>query len=178
MVSPISAGIRNGVIAGLITVIITLILYFVNPSLILSGVSTALFVVVIILMVMAGLAVKRSNGGFLSFKDGFLSGFVTFAVYAIISGLFTYILYNFIGTDLADLTKEKTIEWSMKMFEMAGLPEDQMEDAITAIEESDTSMTIGKTVMGMFMNMLMGLIPAAIIGLIIRKKGEERPNYT
>ena len=171
MISPISSGIKNGVIAGLATVILSLVLYFVSPKTMMSFAGYFQFIFVIVMMVLAGTAVRKSNDGYLDFGDAFKATWVTYAIYSLIAAIFTYVLYNIIDPGLADVIKEQTIETTKGIAEMfAGGNEDQMEEMLSVLEDQDYSMTIGKVGISFITNLVIGAIIAAIISLIIRKK--------
>ena len=170
MISPASSGIKNGFIGGLLAVIVSLVLYFVSADLMLQISNWSNFLISIVFMVLAGLAVKKSNDGFLSFGEGFMASWLTYVIFALLGAIFSYLLFNVIDPDLSELIKARTIATMQSMMEIIGGDEDQMEETLSIMEDQDYSMSAGKTGLGFLMSALFGAIPSAIIALIIRKK--------
>ncbi len=159
---------KYGMLAGLVTVVLYMIIYFVNAKTMLGPlVQWGSLLIFIGAMAKAGIDRKNDNGGYLSFMDTFLEGFKTYAIAAIIYYIFYYILFNFIDPGLTELLKEQAIEAIEKMAGLVG--GDGMEAAMDAIESQDFSIGIGSALMSLFMSILGGGIVALIVAVFIKK---------
>lgn len=162
--------IKNGLILGGVLIVLSLVLYLVNPRVYLTWASWIGYAVVIYFMYKTAVAVKAEEGGTLSFGGAFVASFVPMAIGLLISSLFSYLLQNFIAPELGDLTKEMAIETIEKMSSMFGgeMGDEMMEQ----IENEDYSLTVGKTMLGWVFSLLIGCIPAVVVAAITKKSGE------
>ena len=166
--------VKYGVMGGLASIVITLILWFINPDYLLNYVGTIIgFVVLIYFMYMAGKEARELSGGYIDFGEIFKYLFITFVVMSLITALFNYVLFNFIDSSLLDRQKELAIKAAEKMATMIG-GEDALDEITDTIEDQDFSYTIGKAIQGWIFGMIFGAIIAAIQGAIMKKRD---PNF-
>jgi len=169
-------GISNGLIAGLVGIVLYLGYYFINPDLLFNfwlGFIVGL-AVWIYFMRKAGMDTKADNGGFLTFKEGLKPTFLTFVVGSLLTVLFSYVLFNMIDPSLNDLMKEKSLEMAEKMSSMFGASEEAVEAMREQMEEQDMSMSIGRLVQQYLIGLIFpGFILALIISAVIKKKPAE-----
>ncbi len=166
--------VKYGVLGGFASVILTLILWFINPDYLLSFTGSAAgFLILIFFMYMAGKEARTLSYGYIDYGEIFKYLFITFVIMSLISTIFVYILYNFIDTGMLERQKEMAIKTAEKMASMFG-NEDAIEEISDKIEEQDFSYTIGKAIQGWIFGMLLGAIIAAIQGAIMKKKD---PNF-
>ena len=162
--------IKFGLYYALINILYSLIVYFINPDLLLN-VKVGLimsYLIPIIFMFLAAKAERNQNNGSLSFGEGFKTAFLTWMVGTFLSIMFGYVLYNFIDPSLLDAAKEQAIEMSQGVAEKFGAPE----EALSQMEEdmADTNpMSISTVMIGWFFNLIAGAIIAVIIGAVTKR---------
>ena len=163
--------VKYGVIAGILVSALYLILYFISPGLVLS---TALtyggLVIPIAFMVKVAMEEKEANGGFLTFAEALKSTFLVYVVHAVIFYIMYYVLYNYIGPELEDLTREKAIAMMDKMSGFMG--EEAAEKAAEQIDQQDFSYGIGKLMLSLLMSAIGGFIISLIVSLIMKRNPE------
>lgn len=159
------ANLKNGLILGLIGIIYTLVMYFLDLSL--NNIQGYVFILIQIVVLYFLVKMYRDNflHGMISFGQALGAGVVICLYYSIIIAIFTYILYAFIDTNLIDkmlaMTEEKLLN--------SGLSQSQI----------DASMTVQSRIMkpgfmapiSIFGNMFQGLIMSLIVAAFVRKEG-------
>ncbi|HSI75922.1 MAG TPA: DUF4199 domain-containing protein [Lunatimonas sp.] len=163
--SPIAYGAKVGVYIGLIMVIITLLLYFVDYTLLVSmwfGIIALILFFGLILY--AGFNFRKANGGFLAFGPAFQFAFVTLIVVGVISMLGNILLYQVIDPQLPELLVESQLESMLSMMDRFGAG-----DSITGdqIDEMRGGLEVNYTLAGQMKSFGIGLIIYAVLGLII-----------
>lgn len=163
--------IKNGLIYGLASVIYSLVVYLVAPDLLFSmGISMVVgLALVIFFMVRAANAEKEDNEGFLSYGEALRTTFVVFAVGALISTLFTYVLYNFIDSSLLEVMQEQAVETAVSMAERFGAEGEQLEEIREKAMEQDMSFGIGKVALNYIFACIFGLIISLIVSAFVKK---------
>lgn len=162
--------IKNGVILGVVLIVISLVLYLVSPRVYLTWGQWIGYIAVIYFMYKTAVTVREEEGGVLPFGAAFVASFVPMAIGLLTSSLFAYLLQNFIAPELGDLTKEMAIETIEKVSAMFG--EGMSDDMIEEIEKQDYNLTIGKSMLGWLFAMVFGCVPALIIAAITKKSGD------
>ncbi len=159
------ANITNGIILGLIGIVYTLVMYFLD----LSFNKAQGYIFIALQFIVLYFLVK-------SYRDNFLHGSMTYGqalgagvviclYYAILIGIFTYILYGIIDPDLLN----KQMAASEEMMLKRGMSEAQIE-AGRQFQEKIMNPEI-MAPLSIFGNMLWGLILSLIIGIFVRKEG-------
>lgn len=162
------SSVKYGVIAGLAGVIYSLLLYFTdqtaNGALGLVG-----FIITLYFMWKACQDDKISQGGFASFREMFSSAFLTFAVAAIFTVGFQYILLTVIDPELAQIQAEETMEQTAKILEWAGLEENSKEYE-EALEEAEKNAmpSLKNSIWGYFMVLIFGALISLIFGAAMK----------
>ncbi len=159
------ANLTNGLILGLIGIVYSLIIYFLD----LSFNKAQGFVFMVLQVVILYYLLK-------SYRDNFLYGNITYGkalgaglviclYYAILIAIFNYILYTVI--DPALLSKQ--LAFTEEMMLKKGLPQAQI-DAGMAIQSKIMKPAI-MAPLSIFGTMLWGLIISLIVGIFVRKEG-------
>ncbi|MCH6234787.1 DUF4199 domain-containing protein [Cognataquiflexum rubidum] len=176
--SPFKAGLNSGLILGIISVVITYILYFIDPTLLVAWyVGIGILVLYFGLIIYFGGQYRSSIGGFMTFGTAFNFAFVAMVVSGIISMLGSLLLYNVVDPALPGVLIESQMETQMAMLEKFGAA-----DAMTSeqIDDIRTSLEGGYTVLGQVKAFGFLLIAYAIIALIlgaILKKRDKSLDY-
>lgn len=165
---------NNGLFLGTALIISTYAIYWANPALFFTAKSSILLIIYFLIILKTGSEVKRSQDGYLTYGQGFKNMFVTGAIAVFMCTIFEYILFNFIGPELAEMKKELELE-SMEnlrglVLELSPNYETQFDDALEQLENTDTSGIYNtfKT----FINRLFApaALSAAIMSLVIMRK--------
>jgi len=164
-INPWKANITNGLILGLIGIVYTMVVYFLDLTF--NKVQGWVFLALLIIILFFLVKSYRDNyrDGFINFGQALGAGMIIFLYYAIISAVFTYILYTFIDANLLD----KQLAFTEGEMLKRGLPQ----------EAIDMSMSIQKKIMkpaimapiSIIGNMFSGLIMSLIVGAFVRKEG-------
>ena len=158
--------LKYGIIYGLISVIFSLVYYYVIPFG-LGTMSIISFIIMIVILVIVGRTQRQENNDILPYgealKTTFLTGFV-------ISTLFTIIMVNLIDPSLVEKLTEMGMETARSMMEAVGMPEDKLAEAMEkAEEESVNGFTPTKQLLSIFQSAIFVLIVAAIVSIFIKK---------
>jgi len=157
-------GVKWGLILGGILVAYTIVLYSIDMSLMIGGITQYLPILFVIAIgFLVAKSYKETHKGFGSFGDIFKQLLITFAIGVAISLTVKFVLFNFIDTDAAQQLMDLSIEKTSEMMESLGaeLPEEALEKmantnpfAVSTIIISFASLTFG--------NILFGLMIAGI----------------
>jgi hypothetical protein len=163
--TPIAYGAKVGVYIGLIMVIITFLLYFVDYTLLVSlwfGILALIFLFGLILY--AGFNFRKVNSGFLGFNPAFQFAFVTLMVCGVVSIMGNILLYQKIDPQLPELLVESQLESMLSMMDRFGAG-----DSITGdqIDEMREGLEVNYTIAGQIKSFGIGLIINAVLALII-----------
>ena len=164
-VSVWKANLTNGLIMGLLGVVFTLVLYFLN--LIFSRSLGYIFLIAQIFILYYMIKSYRNNWlhGYMTYGQSVGAGVIIFLYYAVISAIFTYILYKFIDTGLT----AKLLSFSEDTLVKRGMSQ-QMIDAGMAFNKKIFTPGI-MALMSVFWIMLEGTIISLIISIFTRKEG-------
>ena len=143
--------------------LITVLAYALNLELLTNmWVGILILIAIIIFGIISVAKVKQAQNGFASFKQAFTSYFITVLIGLLISTLVSFLLFNVIDTDAADVLKEKTIEKTVEMMENFNTPTEVIAETVEQME-SQNQYSIGNVTKG-----LAGyLVVFSIIGLIV-----------
>ncbi len=167
--------IKSGVTIGIISIVVSLLLYIIDSSLLASmWVGISIFVLIIFLVSYFGIQHRKEIGGYLDFGNAWIYSIQVFVVAGIIGTLFNILLYNVVDPDLPEIIAEQAVENAESMMQRFGMPEDQMDEAL---EKARTDTLDRLTVVGSLKGFLWALIFYAVFsvitGLIIKKKEPE-----
>ncbi len=173
--SKIVHGVKTGGIVGGVMVVISLLLYIVNPSTFAaSWLNLSLLVLSFGIVIYFGLQFRKLVGGYLSFGDAFVHGFISFLIAGFMGTLFNILLFNVIDPDLARLIMDTTIDNTIALFEKLGMTGSQIDETV---EKMEKDMIDGFKPLGAIKNYLIVsifyVIAALISGAIVKKKKPE-----
>ncbi|HEY3405981.1 MAG TPA: DUF4199 domain-containing protein [Ohtaekwangia sp.] len=173
--SPVQHALRSGAIMGAISIILTLLLYVVDYSL-LADWKVGIFMILIFLgyVIYAGISYRKEVGGYLGYGKAFQHGFITLALGGIIGVIFGIILYNVIDTELPQKITDAAIENAEAMMERFNTPQDKIDEQL---DKMKVDMPNNYTVVGHLKGYLWALLVYAIISsitsLIVRRSPPE-----
>ena len=159
------ANLTNGLILGLIGIVYSLVMYFLDLST--NQAQGWIFMVLQFVILFYLIKSYRDNylHGMMTFGQGLGAGVVICLYYSILSAIFAYILFKFIDTGLIDkqlaMAEEKLVE--------RGMPQASI-DAGMAIQKKIMIPEIMAPI-SIFGNMFMGLVMSLIAAAFTRKEG-------
>jgi hypothetical protein len=172
---PFKAGLNSGLIIGLISVVITFLIYFINSSLLVTWyIGIGLLVLYIGLIIFFGKQYRESIGGYMTFGNAFNFCFITLVVSGVIGVLGNLLLYTVIDPALPEVLANTQMENQMAMLDSFGagdaISTEQMDEMRSGIEEAYTPAGQLKG----FGFLLIGYaIISLILGAVLRKKDKS-----
>lgn len=173
------AAIKGGLIIGLISIIITMLMYVIDASLMVDWkFSLGLFIISIFLYVFIGKKYRNEyTEGFIKFGEAFKFIFIAAICSSILSGFFMILLYNFIDPELPEIITEKVLQNTESMMETFGTPEEAMDEAMEQVEKDMAGkFSISGILSGSWAWLVSAAIYALIAGAIIKKTKPEFDN--
>jgi len=164
-----NTGITYGLIAGLLMIVISLVLYLGGVKMFLSPVAYLSYLVIITIAVLAGLRQKKLNGGYIEFSEALKVVFSVFAIGFLMQIAFMFVLLNYIDIPFREALAQETIEATISMMKRMGVSESTIEDAMKADAGAD-NYSIGKMLLGYAIWCIVFFIVSLIIAAIIKRK--------
>ena len=168
-------GIKNGLIVGLLSIIIGLIIYFINPKLLFNGWYMLFgFVLFFGFMAKGAIDARSENGGFISFGAAFMAAWLVAIVSLVITSLWQFIFTTLIDPSLIELQQEASLEYWGGIMESWGVmdAEDFYEQA-EAQGGAENATNPFFILIGILCGSLMMAVPAAIMGLIFKRENKN-----
>jgi len=166
--------IKSGLIVGVISIILVLLIYLINPALMASMWMFSLVLVSIALTAYFGIQHRNEEGGYMDFGKAWMYSFQLLAVAGIVGTIFNILLYNIIDPELPETLADQAVSNTEAMMGRFGMPEDELDDALEKTRQDTLDRT---TVTGSLKGFLWGLIMYAVFslitGAIIKKKEPE-----
>src|SRR6187549_2336072 len=133
--SLVNHAIKWGLISAACSIIITLLLYVVDYTLMVQ-IKFALFSLIIYLgiVIYGGIDYRKSVGGYLDFGPAYLHGLVIFALSGLVATIFNILLYTVIDPELPGKLVDASIENTRAMMEQFGAPADGMDEALEKVK--------------------------------------------
>ena len=156
-------GINFGIITGAISVLITSSVYLIDLSLLTKwwlGLSILLIYIAVgcVLLVRT----KKDLGGYMSFKEGFTTYFISALIGVAISVVFNILLFNFIDPEAAVTLKEMTLQSTAEMMKKFGAPTSEIKKAVEKLESYDQFSALEQ-----LKGSIWSIVGSAVFGLIL-----------
>jgi hypothetical protein len=159
------ANLTNGLILGLIGIVYSLIMYFLDLSTNKWVGYPFLIVEIIILFFLVKSYRDNHMHGMITYGQAVGAGVVICLYYAIIMAIFTYILYAFIDPGLLDKMLAMSEEESLKR----GFNQEQIDMGMKIARKITTAPVL--TIFSLFGTMFFGTIMSLIVAAFVRKEG-------
>lgn len=165
--------LKQGIILGIINMIIGLLIYFIDPTM-MAGMSVGLLILAFNLAYIAYVGIKFRNeetNGFLSFGRAYIHGFITFAIAGFLGILFRILLFEVIDPDVVNVLIDSSLETTENMMRNFGADQDAIDKAMEQVEKD---MPASFSTFGLLKSYLFSFIfyaiAALITGAIVKKK--------
>jgi hypothetical protein len=169
--------VKSGLLLGVISIAITMLVYVIDTELMVKWWFGLLSLGLSIFLVSYfGIKYRKEEaGGFLSFGKAYVYSFTVIVVSAIVSTLFTFLLYSVIDPDLPQVLADASYEQSLEMMRSFGADPDSMDDdALDKIrEQADNQFSSAGRAKGLIWILVGSVIISLITGAIIKKKEPE-----
>ena len=167
--------IKSGVILGVINIIIILLMYLIDPTLLASLWALVIVVVAFIALVSYfGINNRYEKGGFLSFGKSWIYSIQVMIIAGILGTIFRILLITVIDPELPEIIVEATVANQEAILNRFGVPEEQMEEGLEkareAAEEQNTPQGMAK---GFITVLFIYAVLSLITGAIIKKNEPE-----
>jgi len=129
-VNPVALGTRMGLFAGIASLLFLLLLYGMNPAMLISPLILAVFVIVVAFKVAAAYRLWRNQNGQVAFKGALQSIFMVSVVSLLIVFFFLYLLFNVFDVSLTEQVKKSISANMMQSFEQGRITKTQLDEGL------------------------------------------------
>lgn len=156
-------GIYFGIVTGIMSILITSIIYVTNLELF-----TSTWIGLLSLLLYIGIGIyllnktKKELKGQLSFKEAFTTYFISAVIGIVISMVFNILLFNVIDPEAKSVIKEITLKYTAEMLNKFGTPRAAIKDALAEMEKVDQFSPIS-----LIKNSVFSILFSAVFGLIL-----------
>lgn len=163
--------IRSGLIIGVIGIILSLVLYIVDPTTFgIWWLMIILGILNLVLITVFGVKYRNESGGFLSFKDAYMYSSITMIVMVVVGSVFSLVLFQMIDPGLPEIIADKAVENAEAMMNRFGAPEDTMDEALDkARQDTLDRFTMVGMMKGAGIRILINLVICLILAAIIKR---------
>jgi len=165
--------VKYGIYSGVASVLFSMVLYFINPSLMFGMAAWIGLLIPVYFMYKAATEEKMENDGYLSFGEALKATFLVAVIAFLISTLYSYVLINFIDPSLVDTIKQQSVEAAEKVAGMFGGDEDVLEEMRDQMDEQNFAPTLASSLMSYLFTLIIPGFPMALIVSAITKKNNE-----
>jgi hypothetical protein len=161
--------IMYGLIAGLIYAFFSFVLYLLGIEVLLGPARLLPFTLVMAAVVIFGFLIRKEAGGYMTYKEAFLTLLTMFIVAEAVNVVYLYLLYNVIDPELPQTIKNIAIE----KFEEAEsvlspfMSPSQLDQVIEELESKDPTYRISTAfrdfISGAFFSLFLSLLAALIL---------------
>ncbi len=159
------ANLTNGLILGLVGVVWTLMLYFLNMTFNKVLGYPLLIILGVVLFFLLKSYRDNYKHGMITYGEALGAGLIIFLYYSIIMAIFTYILYAIIDPGLVD----KSLAFAEEMLQKRGMPQARIDAGMSIQKKMMTPVFMAPwTILA---NMFFGFIISLIVAAFVRKEG-------
>lgn len=163
-------GINYGIAMGIISILITAIIYAVDLKLFVNmWLGFAIIATFIAIGVIVVSKTKKQIGGLITFKEAFTVYFIAAIIGATMSVVFNIVLFNFIDPEAKDTLNQLALETTVNMMKKFGAPAEEITKQATAMQSND-NYSIGNLSKGLVFNFIFSAVFGSILALIFRNK--------
>ena len=156
--------IKNGIILGVISIVLVILCYVVDLSILATFKFLALLLLVGLgFVIYAGISYRGEIGGYMPYGKAFQHGFLVLAVSGLVSTVFNLLLYNVIDPEMPQKLTDAIIANTEEMMAGFGAPQETIDQQIAQMR---TNMVDQFGVFGLVKGYLMALIWYAVIALL------------
>lgn len=166
-VTTAAAGLRYGLLTGLVSVIFTFVLFAIGQEGN-GGLASVAFAILIIGIVLAHRAFKAANEGYISYGQGLGIGVLVGGINGVLTTIFNYVYRTFIDPEMVARAMD---QMRSKLEEAGSMSEAQIEQIVSASTKYSSG-AIG-LVIGIVSGFLVGLVFSLVIAAITKNTKPE-----
>lgn len=171
-----STGTTYGVYLGIILSLITVVVYAIDLAIFAEWWYGILnFLVLLVISIMAVIKAKSLKSNYFTFREAFSAYFITVVIGTLISSAVSLLLFNVIDPQAAEQLMELTVEATRNMMERFGVPQADIQEAITEME-GENQFSPGNYLTGYIFSLAIYAVIGLIIGLIFKEKNPQNYN--
>ncbi len=162
-----SLSLKNGLILGIISIVLSATLYFVDPLFVITHFWVALIVGIlnIVLLVVFGLNIRKEIGGFWNFSQAFKSFLIISLILIISTTIYSIVIVKIVNPDYPAQAASALIDAQKKMMSSFNLSPDQIDEAIAKAGNMEEKFQ--PSVKNLTTNFAISLAIYAVISLIL-----------
>lgn len=165
--------LKYGLTLGLINVVFSLALLLIDYQLMVSTwVGIVPLAISIVVLLIAGFELRKLYGGYLPFRDAFVSTLIIIAISGAVTLVYNILVFNVFSPETATLLHEKVIDQTARWMESFGVEDDVIDQTIMEME-ANNPYSVGNLLLSYIYTLVGGVILALIIGVIVKKKKPE-----
>lgn len=163
------SSVRNGLIVGGISAVLSVVFYLINPMLQYTNLVVPIlsFVVVIALLVILGIDVRKQTGGFWNFWQAFLSLIIMSVIIIFISLLVNFVIIKFIDPTLPTKINDVMADVTAQRLEKMGVDQDQIDKSTKMFTDGEFIAKLQPTFVNQLVSFGWALLMYVVIDLII-----------
>ena len=163
-------GITFGLISGLLSILITTLIYIIDLNLFTSWwLGVVIIITYIIVAVILMSKTKKELKGQFSFKEAFTTYFICALVALVLSVSFNIILFNFIDPGAKEIIKDATMKAMVQVFEKFDTPAAVANEALKTLKDND-QFSIANLLRGSLTNIIVSSIFGLLLAAIFKTK--------
>ena len=164
-------GAGTTVACAVLTLVLHILGYLNDPEKLGTGMMISIPTVILIVIVGLVLGTKKArepygNKGF-TYGQAWLAGFYIIAFAALTGAVFNFVYYQFINTNI----NEVTAEWTRSFMERMKVPDEQIEKQMAAVRAGST--VAKRVINGFFGTVVMGMVFSLITAAIMKRAPVE-----
>jgi len=133
--------VKYGLLLGIMSMLTVLVCYLINYKLLVYQADIALFFVTLLVLVHAGLKLRKKKHGELSFFDAFIHSFFIMLISGLVYSFFKFVLFDMIDPALAENLKEATTQQAIRFLDYVNASDDFIDDVIDGLKVENTYST-------------------------------------
>ncbi|HEY8970835.1 MAG TPA: DUF4199 domain-containing protein [Puia sp.] len=168
----ISIAVTCGLIAGLVLILLTTLLY-------LGGVNSFLgyggwfgYLLLISAAVVAPVMKKKAQNGFLEFREALKDAFLVFVIALLLQTLFIWILMNFIDTNFRDALEQAILAKTEQLLQRFGAHQEDIDTAL-ARQKGRNQYALSSLLLGLCVSYVVFFLISLVIAAIVKRKKPE-----
>jgi len=163
------SSIRNGLLIGGISAVLTIIYYIINPLLQYTNLVIPIlsFIIVIAFLVVLAIDARKKLGGFWTYGQAFISLIITSFFIILIGVIVNFIIVKFVDPTLPTKINDAVQEVTSQRLEKMGMDQAQIDNASKQFTDGEFIAKMQPTILNEIKALGIGLLIYAVIDLII-----------
>ncbi len=165
--------VKYGIISGLLSLVIMYGAWAVSINTFVSVRFISSFIPYVIgILIFGGITLRKANDNLLSYSEALKFAFLGYVIVEIFFAIGSYVLFNFLDTNLSQKTLEIAMEQTQRILENMGASADDIEKGLERTKESGKDMSFKTVFLGAGLYLIWDFILSLLIALIIRREAK------